>query len=119
VTHARGQQGSVTAELAVALPVVVLVVATVATAGSVARATVSCHDAAWTAARLLARDESGGVALAAAARVAPPDATVVPSVSASEVAVDVAADVPIGPGGAAVTVTCRSTAPLERSEGTG
>lgn len=111
--HARGQRGSVTAELAVALPVVVLVVATVAFAGTVARASVSCHDAAWTAARLLARDEPAGAALAAAARVAPAGASVTPSGSATEVTVHVVADVPVGPRGAAVRVRCQATAPLE------
>jgi Flp pilus assembly protein TadG len=118
MTLARGQRGSVTAELAVALPALILVVATVAGAGTVARATVSCHDAAWTAARLLARDEPVTRARAAAARVAPAGADLRHARSGHEVTVMVSADVRLAGGDVGrVPVRCRATAPLERPAG--
>lgn len=111
MTLTRGQQGSATAELVVALPALVLVIAVVAGAGAVARATVRCQDAAWTAARLLARDEPQAVARAAAARAAPPGAEIRPTATGDQVTVVVTAGVALGPG--RVPVQCRATAPVE------
>jgi hypothetical protein len=118
MTLARGQRGSVTAELAVALPALVLVIATVAGAGVVARAAVSCQDGAWTGARLLARDEPVARARSAAARVAPPGAEIGHLRSGDDVTVVVSAEVRLGVGEVGrVPVRCRATAPLERPAG--
>ncbi|MGF1648320.1 MAG: TadE family type IV pilus minor pilin [Kineosporiaceae bacterium] len=118
MTFVRGQQGSVTAELAVALPALVLVIATVTGAGAVARATARCHDAAWTGARLLARDEAPTQARATAARAAPPGAEIQHAVSGGEVTVLVSAEVQLGAGDIGrLPVRCRATAPLENPEG--
>ncbi len=59
-----------TAEVAVTLPVVVLALAVVLFAGSVARGGVTCADAARAAGRALARGEAAGGAAAEAQRVA-------------------------------------------------
>ena len=64
------QAGSVTAELAVTFPVVVLALALVLFAGSVAQAGVTCVDAARAAGRVLARGEPAGAAVAAGEQVA-------------------------------------------------
>jgi hypothetical protein len=60
----------VTAELAVTFPVVVLALALVLFAGSVAQAGVTCVDAARAAGRVLARGEPAGAAATAAGQVA-------------------------------------------------
>ena len=64
------QTGSVTAEVAITFPVVVLALAVVLLAGSVAQAGVACADAARAAGRALARGETVAVATATAAQVA-------------------------------------------------
>ncbi len=67
----RGQHGSVTAELALALPAVVLILAVVLVTGQVAGAQLRCIDAARAAARQAARGESGGVVFATARAAGP------------------------------------------------
>ena len=64
------QAGSVTAEVAVTFPVVVLALAVVLLAGSLAQAGVTCVDAARAAGRVLARGETTTAAAAAARQVA-------------------------------------------------
>ena len=56
----RGDGGSVTAEAALALPAVVLVLATVVGVGRVVTAQIQCVDGARAAARLAARGEPAG-----------------------------------------------------------
>ena len=64
------QAGSVTAEVAITFPVVVLALAVVLLAGSVAQAGVTCADAARAAGRVLARGETVAAATATAQQVA-------------------------------------------------
>lgn len=72
VAHARlgGERGAVTAEVAVALPAVVLVLAALLVTGSATVAQVRCVDAARTAARLAAVGHTDAEVLTAATRVA-------------------------------------------------
>lgn len=64
-------QGSVTAELATALPAVVVVLAAVLAVGSAVGGQVRCQDAARAAARLTARHEPAGAVAGAVQRIAP------------------------------------------------
>jgi hypothetical protein len=89
----RRDGGMATAELAVVLPALVLVVAAALTAVSVLLAQLRCVDAAREGARAAARGESAEVVRSAAARVAP-----------------AAAAVDIRPDGDAVRVTVSATA---------
>jgi Flp pilus assembly protein TadG len=87
----RRDGGMATAELAVVLPVLVLLVAAGLTAVSVLLAQLRCVDAAREAARAAARGETVEVARSAAARVAPPAATVDVGTDGDEVRVTVSA----------------------------
>jgi Flp pilus assembly protein TadG len=95
----------VTAETALALPVVVLVLGAVVATGRVATEQVRCTDAARAAARSAARGESAASVLAEAARLAPSGSRVTVANEGDRVTVTVAADVAVvfAPG-AAVTV---------------
>jgi hypothetical protein len=88
----------VTAELAVALPAVVLVAVAVLSALGCALDTIRCVDAARATARLLARGDPPSVALSEGHRLAPTGAALSVSTSASEVEVRVV-DGRRGPGG--------------------
>jgi Flp pilus assembly protein TadG len=115
-----GDRGSVTAELAVALPVVVLLIAVIAAAGSVGRARWACQDAAWTAARLVARGDAVSRAVAEATELAPPAAAIDVGVDdlGRTVSVRVRADVPVAIARVAtVPLGCAATAPLEEGSG--
>lgn len=92
----RRDRGSVTAEMAVALPVLVLVL--VAAIGLIAAVSgqLRCVDAAREGARLAARGEPAAAVVRAAVRVAPAGARV-------QIA-------PAGPGLVAVTVSARMPA---------
>ena len=68
--RAGDERGSITAELALALPAVVLVLALVLTVGSAAAQQQRCADAARTAARLAAAGESDAVVADAVRRLA-------------------------------------------------
>lgn len=72
----RGDGGSVTAEMAVLLPSLVLVAAALSWLVAVGVAQVQCVDAARDAARALARDESAEVATTLARQAAPRGARV-------------------------------------------
>jgi Flp pilus assembly protein TadG len=87
----RRDGGMATAELAVVLPVLVLLVAAGLTAVSVLIAQLRCVDAAREAARAAARGETAEVLRSAAARVAPPAATVSVGTDGEEVRVTVSA----------------------------
>jgi hypothetical protein len=67
----------VTAELAVGLPALVVVLAVALFAQAAVTAQLRCVDAAAVAARLLARGESGALARSTALAAAPSDATLV------------------------------------------
>lgn len=69
-------RGSVTAEAAVALPALLLVLAVLIGALNLALAQIRCVDAARIAARGVARGESGGTSGDQARSAAPPGATV-------------------------------------------
>ncbi len=110
---ARGQQGSATAEVAVVLPCVALLVAVVAATATVGRAQLACHDAAWTTARLAARGEAPVVATEAGRRVGPIGAVVSLSTGDDTVTASVDAAVSLWPQGGdrwRVGVSCSSTA---------
>jgi hypothetical protein len=87
----------VTAELAVALPSVVLVAALVLFALGCAVDTLRCVDAARTTARMLARGDPPAAALGEGRRLAPTGAALSVSSSESEIEVHVAAG-PTAPG---------------------
>jgi Flp pilus assembly protein TadG len=104
----------VTAELAVALPALAIVVGAAFGGVSAMTAQLRCADAAAAASRLAARGESDG-AVRAAAQAAEPGATVSISRSTMTVKVVVAKRL-AGPGalhGLGVTVRQVSVAPLE------
>lgn len=88
----RRDHGMATAELAVALPAVVLVIVAGMSAVSVLTAQLRCVDAAREAVRAAARSESGTVVQSLAARAAPAGATVAITGNESEVTVTVSAE---------------------------
>src|SRR3954454_2503207 len=90
-----GDEGMVTAELAVALPSVVLVLAAAVTALLAVAMNLRCTDAAATAARLLARGAPATAARSAACAVAGSAAEVRISSAAGSVTVTVRAAVPM------------------------
>ena len=107
-------RGSVTAEFAVLLPGFVLLLAVLLAAGSAALAQVRCADAARSAARLAARNESPAVVLATGRQAGPAGASVQLSVSEDLVRVKVSATVALPlPGRPHLTVGATSTARRE------
>ncbi|PPK92934.1 TadE-like protein [Kineococcus xinjiangensis] len=113
---ARGDRGSVTAELALALPAVVLVLCAVLATGEVAIAQVRCTDAARAAARSAARGEPAHVVRAAAETLAPAGARVEvgPGGLGVQVSVEVAVDLG-GRLGGRLPVRGHATAALEHA----
>lgn len=112
-----GSRGSVTAEMAVALPTLVLMVAAGIWLVSAVLAQARCVDAAREAARALARGDDLSVARQAARRTAPAGASVTISVSGRLVEVTVRGSVaPIGGLSRRLvpaTVSARATTELE------
>ncbi len=90
----RAENGAATAELAVALPTLVLVLAVALAAVDLGLAQVRCVDAARLGARLLARGETQGSALGAARAAAPEGAAISFTASGSRVSVVVTGVVP-------------------------
>ena len=90
----RGEEGAATAELAVALPSLVLVLAVSLAALDLGIAQVRCVDAARVGARLLARGEPAGPALEELRAAGPPGARVTVHTSESRVRVTVTGSVP-------------------------
>jgi len=116
VDHPTGERGSVTAETAVVLPALALVVAVCMWAVGVVGQQLQCIDAARTAARALARGESSGDARAAATAAAPRGARVVMTTLGGRAIVDVrhTAGLPgVGHRGPAVPIGSRAVAVLE------
>jgi hypothetical protein len=91
VTAGRRDGGTATAELAVALPVLVLVIVSALSAVAVGTAQLRCVDAAREAARAAARGEPAGVVRTAAERAAPDGAEVAVTVGQDQVRVTVSA----------------------------
>ena len=108
------EAGTVTAELAVSLPGVVVLCAALLMAGQAVIGEVRCADAARAGARLAARGEPPSAGVAEADRRGPPGAVVRLSRAGDEVRVAVRA--PLGglaPGWAGLTLTGSATASVE------
>jgi Flp pilus assembly protein TadG len=111
----RGDGGTVTAETAVVLPALVVMLAIALWGVGAAVAQMRCVDAARAAARAVARGENVGAARAAAAAIAPDRATIAISPAGRDVRVEVSAGVPPpGPGFARLELlTVRAAAVAE------
>ena len=113
----RGDEGTATAETAVVLPALVLVVVFALWAVAAVTAQLRCVDAASTAARALARGETSAASVAAARAAAPVGARIVVSRSGGLVVVVVRADVRLpGPWSGslpALSLAGRAVAPVE------
>jgi len=108
----------VTAETAVVLPVLLLVLAGAVAAVTVVGAQLRCVDAAREGARAAARGESVATVRSLAAEAAPAGAVVTVSVGEEEVRVEVTADVaPLGPVPLEVTVSAEALALAEPGSG--
>ena len=107
-------EGSVTAETAVALPALVLVAVLAAWLLAAVAAEIRCVDAARLGARALARGEARSAALAAAARAAPRGADVTMRSAGGELTVEVRTVVgPAWGGRTLVRVGATAAAPHE------
>jgi TadE-like protein len=93
VRDVRTDDGTVTAELALCLPGVMLLCAALLLAGQAVIGEIRCADAARAAARLAARGEPASAVIAEADRRAPPGARVHLSRAGQTVTVDVEAAV--------------------------
>jgi hypothetical protein len=114
VQSAAADSGTVTAELAVALPGVVLLCAVLLFAGQAVIGEVRCQDAARAGARLAARGDSVPAVVGEASRRAPPGAEVRVVRSGPDVRVDVTAPLRgVGAGWAGLTVHGIATAMAE------
>lgn len=111
--------GSVTAETAVLLPALVVVLVMLLWVLSVAAAQIRCVDASRVASRGLARGEDPGVVRAVAAAAAPRDARIEMLVADNTVTVTVTAAIspPGALGGDLTTVTVGSSATAMRERG--
>jgi hypothetical protein len=108
----------VTAETAVVLPVLLLVLVGAVAAVTVVGAQLRCVDAAREGARAAARGEDASVVRALAARAAPPDALVTISPRGDEVHVVVSARIaPLGPVPLHVPVSAEAVALVEPGAG--
>ena len=94
----RDDRGAVTAELAMALPLLLAVTVAMVWLLSVGAAQVRTVDAAREAARALARGDDPGAAVAAGERVVPSGGTVTVTTAGDQVVATAAAEVD-GPGG--------------------
>lgn len=112
------ERGSATAEVAVVLPGVVLLLALVLAAGSGVIAQVRCVDAARTGARLAARGESAPAVMSAARAAAPAGAQVSVAAGRAQVSVTVTAAVRLPlPGVRPLRVRASAISQLEQSLG--
>lgn len=115
--RSRRERGSVTAEAALVLPVLVLLLTVAVGTVSAVTAQMRCVDAAREAARAVARGESLESGIELAARAAPAGARIRVDSSAERIVVTVTAEVPIG-GGLLPAVTVSGEA-VARPEPTG
>jgi Flp pilus assembly protein TadG len=97
-SRSSGERGAVTAELALALPVLLAVTTALVWLLSVGAAQVRTVDAAREAARAVARGDDAGEAVAAGERVAPDGVSVVVATEGGRVVARASGQVP-GPGG--------------------
>jgi hypothetical protein len=111
----RRDRGMVTAELAVAIPVVVVVLALGLSAVRLGIDEIRCVDAARLAARALARGDSEAVARSAAASAAPAGADIALGARGSEVSATVSASRDLA-GWRVITVRGAATAAREEAE---
>jgi TadE-like protein len=112
---AQGDRGTVTAEIAVAMPAVVLLIVAVLFCGSAVVSQVRCVDAARAGARSAARGDPPGEVLAQARRLAPPGARIGVSNGGGDVAVTVRSMVTGGlPGWPGLPVGSTATAMVEQ-----
>jgi Flp pilus assembly protein TadG len=112
--HRLGDAGMVTAEAAVVLPVLVLVLAAALAAVSVVTAQMRCTDAAREGARAAARGESDAAVRQIAASSAPDGSAVSVTRDGATATVQVSASVALFPGlGPSMRVTDSATAVLE------
>jgi Flp pilus assembly protein TadG len=112
-----GEHGMVTAETAVVLPVLLLVLAGAVAAVTLVAAHLKCVDAAREAARAAARGEDVAAVMAIAGRAGPRGAGGIVSTSGDEVTVTVRARIrPLGPVPLRVTVSATAVAVLEPGE---
>jgi Flp pilus assembly protein TadG len=110
----RDERGMVTAETAVVLPVLLLVLAGAVAAVTVVGAQLRCVDAAREAARAAARGEAAAAVSRIAAQTAPPGAVTTVAVAGDDVRVTVSAEVaPLGPVPLRVTVSATAVAVRE------
>lgn len=109
-----GSSGSVTAELALTLPAVVLVLSALLGAGEVIGAQLRCADAARAGARLAARGEPADVIGAAGRRLAPDGSQVRVATGGPFVSVAVSAQVRLAFGVVDVPVAASATADREQ-----
>ncbi|UFU07138.1 TadE family type IV pilus minor pilin [Ruania halotolerans] len=107
------ERGSVTAELAVLLPAVVLILVAVLVAAAIGVAQVRCADAARAGARAAAVGQSQAEVVELAQGVAGPDAVVSVQEDGAWVQVRVVAEVPLGPLGGLLEVSAELSAPVE------
>jgi hypothetical protein len=109
-----GDRGTVTAELAICLPGVMVLCAALLLAGQAVIGEVRCADAARAAARLAARGEPPSAVLAEAARRAPPGAQVHLVRSGGSVTVEVRAGLRgVGAGWGGLSASGSATASVE------
>jgi len=110
----RSVRGSVTAETALVLPAVIIMMGVVLAVGAVVGAQIRCVDAARAAARLAARGEDAARVRAAARDKAPAGGRVVVSIrdGLASVAVEAAVSLPV-PGLPAVPVRGTAVADVE------
>jgi Flp pilus assembly protein TadG len=114
------ESGMVTAETAVVLPVLLLVLAGAVAAVTVVGAQLRCVDAAREGVRAAARGQSVAAVTALADRAAPDGAVTTLSSEGEEVRVAVSARVaPLGPVPLRITVSAEAVALREPGEGTG
>jgi Flp pilus assembly protein TadG len=114
VGRLSGEAGMVTAETAVVLPVLLLVLAGAVAAVTVVGAQLRCVDAAREGARAAARGEDTSLVTALAGRAAPDGATTTVAVDGATVTVTVAAQVaPLGPVPLRVPVSASAVAQRE------
>ena len=110
----RADRGTVTAEIAVALPALVVLVMAAVTAVAVVTAQLRCVDAAREAARAAARGEPPAAVRDVARRAAPSGAGVTLASTGDRVSVAVSTDVRLLSGrGPSITVEGRAVAATE------
>lgn len=111
-----GDSGMVTAETAIVMPAVVLLLTVVLFAGNAVLDQVRCIDAAQAGARLAARGEASAVVTASVQRIAPSQARMTLSDNGSEAVVVVMSDVRIPlTGWAVVSLRGSAAAQIETS----